>query len=466
VTSAGGNTYSYDLNGTQTTRVIGTDTFTLLYDAENRLVEVKKNSVTMAQFTFDGDGRRVKSVIDGTTTYFAGGHYELTGSTVTKYYFAGSQRIAMRKYTIPQSMSVEYLLGDHLGSTSITTDANGVKVSEMRYKPWGEIRYTWTSAPATTPAYKLPNYTYASQYSYMDDPTTAVTEGFGLMFYVSRFYDPALGRFAQADTIVPGGVQGLDRYAYVNNDPVRYTDPSGHVACDENGVCTQSSTPNPIGNPTKYIQEYKDLILKRFGITLSGNWDLQNARGMFNALITMDKVIPGGIAIFTRGSTYSFQHSESNYGGRANNTTGDIAFWSYRQIPYQNIYHEVAHSIDIRSGEYFTRTLAAEKIYTASRDFVMGGSSDNYIRNSLGYAESMILDPTGAYVEAEQHTATFSCGGRIGWCQSGNNANEEFADLVANYVSNNFDLGSQFGIARHNWVVDIFTTYLNGSMMP
>jgi len=37
-----------------------------------------------------------------------------------------------------------------------------------------------------------------------------------------------LGRFAQADSIVPGGVQGYDRYAYVNNNPLRYTDPSGH----------------------------------------------------------------------------------------------------------------------------------------------------------------------------------------------------------------------------------------------
>jgi RHS repeat-associated protein len=72
----------------------------------------------------------------------------------------------------------------------------------------------------------------------MDDPTTVgVTEGFGLMFYNARWYDPALGRFAQADTIVPAGVQGLDRYAYVGNNPINYNDPSGHVHCDEEGNC-------------------------------------------------------------------------------------------------------------------------------------------------------------------------------------------------------------------------------------
>jgi hypothetical protein len=51
---------------------------------------------------------------------------------------------------------------------------------------------------------------------------------FGLHFYNARWYDSLLGRFAQADTIIPSGVQGLDRYAYVNNNPLAYTDPSGH----------------------------------------------------------------------------------------------------------------------------------------------------------------------------------------------------------------------------------------------
>jgi RHS repeat-associated protein len=164
-----------------------------------------------------------------------GGHYELTGSQVTKYYFAGAQRVAMRKYTIPQSMSVEYLLGDHLGSTSLTTDTNGAKVSEMRYKAWGEIRYSWTAGQSTTPAYKLAKYTFTGQYSYMDDPSTGgVTEGFGLMFYNARMYDPYLNHFTQPDTIVPDpyNPQDWDRYSYARYNPLKYTDPSGHcVIC-------------------------------------------------------------------------------------------------------------------------------------------------------------------------------------------------------------------------------------------
>lgn len=38
-------------------------TYDLSYDAENRLVEVEKNDVTIAQFTYDGNGQRVMSVV-------------------------------------------------------------------------------------------------------------------------------------------------------------------------------------------------------------------------------------------------------------------------------------------------------------------------------------------------------------------------------------------------------------------
>jgi hypothetical protein len=50
------------------------------------------------------------------------------------------------------------------------------------------------------------------------------------MFYNARFYDSQLGRFTSADSIIPEsqGVQAYDRYAYVNNNPVKYNDPTGH----------------------------------------------------------------------------------------------------------------------------------------------------------------------------------------------------------------------------------------------
>ena len=70
--------------------------FTFAYDAENRLVSVSGDAT--ATFTFNGDGQRVKSVMDGETTLFVGGHYEVTnpgaGQTITKYYMAGESPAA------------------------------------------------------------------------------------------------------------------------------------------------------------------------------------------------------------------------------------------------------------------------------------------------------------------------------------------------------------------------------------
>jgi hypothetical protein len=109
-----------------------------------------------AVFTYDGDGKRVKSVITTnvgtTTTYFVGTYYEVADGVVTKYYYAGFQRVALRA-----NGTLNFLLGDHLGSTSLTTDANGQIISELRYTAWGEVRFV--SGNTAT------KYTYTGQYS-------------------------------------------------------------------------------------------------------------------------------------------------------------------------------------------------------------------------------------------------------------------------------------------------------------
>ena len=208
-----GQTYQYDANGNQTQRVIGSDTYVLIFDAENRLVEVKKNGSTLAKFTYDGDGNRLKGEITGgATTTYIGSYFEWTGATNTmkKYYYAGATRVAMRT----GSSTLNYLLGDHLGSQAITTNSSGVKSAEVRYYPWGTTRYTSGTTPTT---FKFTGQRYES--------------GIGLYFYGARFYDPSAGRFISADSIVPDAMnsQAYDRYAYTLNNPLKYVDPTGYL---------------------------------------------------------------------------------------------------------------------------------------------------------------------------------------------------------------------------------------------
>jgi RHS repeat-associated protein len=78
---------------------------------------------------------------------------------------------------------------------------------------WGEDRYTWGTTPTT--------YRYTGQ---------RVEAGIGLYYYGARWYDAALSRFVQADTVVPKpeNPQGFNRFAYVRNNPMRYIDPLGN----------------------------------------------------------------------------------------------------------------------------------------------------------------------------------------------------------------------------------------------
>ena len=111
----------------------------------------------------------------------------------------------------------------------------------------------------------------------------------GLLFYNARFYDPSLARFIQADTVVPGGVQGLDRYAYVGHNPLKYTDPSGNVRCDADGYC--GDDPNHPTNTT-WIW-YKQQMHDKYGWEETGKWTYQEYRILYSAGTKIENYIDG-----------------------------------------------------------------------------------------------------------------------------------------------------------------------------
>jgi RHS repeat-associated protein len=120
-----------------------------------------------------------------------------------------------------------YVLKDHLGSASVLTDASGAPVTDadVRYFPFGEARFS--TAPMLTD--KL----FTGQRLIAD---------LGIYRYGARFYSPKLGRFLSPDKIMSSyaNPQGLNQYSYVLKNPLRFTDPTGHRACDdldESGEC-------------------------------------------------------------------------------------------------------------------------------------------------------------------------------------------------------------------------------------
>jgi RHS repeat-associated protein len=152
-----------------------------------------------------------------------------------------------------QGSTLSYLFADQLGSTSVVANSSGSKTAEVRYKAWGEDRYTSGTAPTS--------YRYTGQ---------RIETTIGLYYYGARWYDPALGRFVQADTIIAnsGNPQAWDRYAYVNNNPVNYVDPSGHcwgVASAIRGIPSYDTTCNNLDMALSIIQHPEASVAQKVG---------------------------------------------------------------------------------------------------------------------------------------------------------------------------------------------------------
>ena len=84
-----------------------------------------------------------------TTAYAGMLEVQITATQrITKvYYSAGSQLVAMRVYTIPETSVPYYVYGDHLGSTSLTTDRYGAVLARQLYDAWGNVRHVTGTLP-------------------------------------------------------------------------------------------------------------------------------------------------------------------------------------------------------------------------------------------------------------------------------------------------------------------------------
>ncbi len=200
-----GKTYTYDANG----NMINDTQRAILYNYDNMPAYVNYNGTT-TQLVYDGQGNRVKKIAGTTNTVYIGTFYEVvnSGASCYKYIFAGGTRIARKN-----ASATHYYHQDHLGSSSVVTNSSGNNVEEVHYLPFGSA---WSDTNTALTTHKFTGQE-------LDAET-------GLYYYGARYYNPILGRFLSADSIVPdpANPQALNRYSYVINNPLRYTDPTGH----------------------------------------------------------------------------------------------------------------------------------------------------------------------------------------------------------------------------------------------
>jgi RHS repeat-associated protein len=212
---------TYDAAG----NVTGYGTSTYTYDAENRMIATAGMS-----YVYDGDGNRVGKCTQGTTpgacatnatgtlywTGIAGAplvETDLAGNVQENYILFNGQRLARRDAS---PVAMHYYFSDHLGTHSLITDANGTMPpqEESDYYPYGgEIHLSGSD----------PNH-------YKFTGKERDTES-GLDYFGARHDASALGRFMSVDPALESEIlehpQTWNRYSYVYNNPLRFTDPDG-----------------------------------------------------------------------------------------------------------------------------------------------------------------------------------------------------------------------------------------------
>ncbi len=204
-----GVTLTYDLNGNLTSD--GTTNYT--WDARNRLIALAGPAIT-ASFAYDAKGRRISKTINGITTEY---HYdrkdiimESQGSAVVATYL---RKLCLDTAYVRQTADGnEYYHTDTLGSTLVLTNDTGAVSDQYQYQPFGRTQHTGTS-------------TNPFQFTGRERDTAE------LYYYRARYHAPGLGRFVSEDPLrFDGGSPNF--YSYVDNNPLRFSDPLGQEKCD------------------------------------------------------------------------------------------------------------------------------------------------------------------------------------------------------------------------------------------
>jgi RHS repeat-associated protein len=255
VTTAGANRYSHDANGAVVS-ANGTTIGWRSYDLPGQITHPGGNS---SAFEYGPDRARYRHVaraggVQTETLYAADGLYErVTSGGVARerlHVVADGRRVAIQTRQAGASPTTVYLLEDHLGGVDGLTSSSGQLLARTSYHPFGARRSgdwlgtaptsgEWQQIQATTPR----GYTAHEHLDHL-----------GIVHMNGRVYDPVLGRFLSPDPIVqaPYDTQGLNRYAYVRNNPLRYTDPTGfcfngHPAADRQAEdCYTEDVPNTL----------------------------------------------------------------------------------------------------------------------------------------------------------------------------------------------------------------------------
>ncbi len=241
------SSYEYDDSGNTTKRTIGGNAQSLAWDDSGKLTKATEAGGAETTYLYDAEGERVqRKDPSGTTVYLPGMelHLPTGGSQVgaTRYYTYLDQTVAVRT----SDGKLSFLAADHHGTGELAVDAATGAISQRRFDPYGVDR---GQSSGTWPGEK----------GYVGGTIDAST---GLTHLGAREYDPAIGKFLSADPLIDyTRPQQINGYAYADNSPITFSDPSGLESCYPYAYCSgDNGTYGPYKpkNPEKDKAEHEE----------------------------------------------------------------------------------------------------------------------------------------------------------------------------------------------------------------
>jgi RHS repeat-associated protein len=209
---------------------------TVEYSSYNYVTKIANIRGDSIRFTYGPSRERIIQVLTKSGSqkwrkHYVGGGYEKSfypntagGFVETIFIEAGGQVIAYIETTSRNQTTTRYLHHDHLGSVAVITKENGTIDKRYSYNAWGRQR-----DPDTWKNYVAPPEVPTNQRGFTFHEMLEIDF---LICMNARVYDPVMGRFLSADSYVqfPDDLQSYNRYGYVMNNPLSYTDPTGHFS--------------------------------------------------------------------------------------------------------------------------------------------------------------------------------------------------------------------------------------------
>ena len=251
-----GQTVEYDKVGNMTRGPLNGAMADFTYDCRNRLIKVKEADGTITEYEYDAENIRTAVIANGIRTEYTTDRESTYSQILVKTEY---EKNTLGFYTEEKSKTT-YIYGlgliserrddnqeyyyhyNHIGSTTAVSDANGNILFRFVYDTYGELSDITTDGGVSLKSseqlteYRLAELANAIGIDYLYNGQYGVeTDTNGLYYMRARYYNQDIKRFINRD-VVSGDItnsQSLNRYCYVQGNPVSLIDPFGLCPTEE-----------------------------------------------------------------------------------------------------------------------------------------------------------------------------------------------------------------------------------------